>query len=122
MFHTPNRPCLASAVLCLAMLSACAQDTSYSPSAKSQSLAPLPAIRVIIQFQRGTVLDQAAFVGMLRARTQATGVYMTSVSNDTHVFALSPPLGESYGQMLLKVADLPQVARVEADQKASPAR
>lgn len=122
VFHTPNRPCLAGALLCLVMLGACAQDTSNSPSAKSQSVAALPAIRVIIQFQRGTPLDQAAFVSMLRVRTQATGVYMASVSNDTHVFALSPPLGESYGQMLLKVADLPQVVNVEADQKASPAR
>ncbi|QDL53500.1 hypothetical protein [Rhodoferax aquaticus] len=110
MPHTPNRRRLLGLLLGLASLVACAQNTP----APSQ----LPALRVIVQFQRGADFDATTFLRAVRTKTKATADYIDAVSADTHVFAFAPPLGSTYGQLLLQIGEIPNVLRVEADQKA----
>lgn len=116
---------LASVVVLACSLMACAQDTADQLSGPSHPTSthsaatesPLPPIRVILQLKNPHAFQSAAFLHNLQAQTQAQVHYIGAVLNDTHVYSFQPPVGQSYAQLLQRLSAMPEVVRVEMDQK-----
>jgi hypoxanthine-guanine phosphoribosyltransferase len=82
------------------------------------SAAPLPAVRVIVQFNQPVAFQSAYFLQKLQVQTQAQVHYLGGISQDTHVYGFQLQAGQTYAQLLQRLGAMPEVARVELDPKA----
>lgn len=81
-------------------------------------MAPLPAVRVVVQFNQSVAFQSEAFLRSLQVQTQAQVRYLGAVSSDTHIYSFQPRAGQSYAQLLQLLSAMREVARAELDQKA----
>ena len=107
---------IASGLALACCLLACAQDAG-GPVPVQSTVNALPAVRVILQFNRPTDYQSEPWLNTLQAQTQAQVHYIAAVSNDTHVYRFQPAAGDTYAQLLQRLSALPEVLRVELDQK-----
>lgn len=103
-------------------LLACAQETVGAPPTTALNAAApagqaAPA-RVLVQFKNPSAIDAQAFVQRLQSLTHTSVHYVAAVSGDTHVYRLQPPSGQNLAQLLQQLQSMPEIARVEFDQKA----
>lgn len=119
---------VAGVAVCVSCLLACAQsepgnspnrvaDTSTKTPTPA-SMAPLPAVRVVVQFNQSVAFQSEAFLRSLQVQTQAQVRYLGAVSSDTHIYSFQPRAGQSYAQLLQLLSAMREVARAELDQKA----
>ena len=115
---------VAGVAVCVSCLLACAQSVpGNSPGSAVNtntpaSMVPLPAVRVVVQFNPPVAFQSAYFLQKLQVQTQAQVRYLGGVSQDTHVYNFQPLAGQTYAQLLQRLSAMPEVARVELDQKA----
>ena len=103
--------------VCVSCLVACAQsEPGNSPG--RVAMAPLPAVRVVVQFNQPVAFQSEPFLYYLQMQTQAQARYLGSVSPDTHIYSFQPRAGQTYAQLLQLLSAMREVARVELDQKA----
>jgi hypothetical protein len=111
--------------VCVSCLWACAQSGSGNPPAKpnaasqsTASVASLPAVRIIVQFNQPVAFQSAAFLHVLHEQTQAQVRYISAIFSDTHVYSFQPTTGSTYAQLLQRLSTMREISRVELDQKA----
>lgn len=114
--------------VCVSCLLACAQSepgnsadrvaetTTQTPA--PTSMAPLPAVRVVVQFKQPVAFQSESFLHHLQVQTQAQARYLGAVSPDTHIYSFQPRAGQTYAQLLQLLSAMREVARAELDQKA----
>lgn len=114
---------VAGVVVCVSGLLACAQsvpgNSPGSPvnASAPASTVPLPAVRVVVQFNQPVAFQSAYFLQKLQVQTQAQVRYLGGVFQDTHVYSFQPLAGQTYAQLLQRLSTMPEVSRVELDQK-----
>jgi hypothetical protein len=81
-------------------------------------MAPLPAVRVVVQFKQPVAFQSEDFLRSLQLQTQAQARYLGSVSPDTHIYSFQPRAGQTYAQLLQHLRAMRDIARVELDQKS----
>ena len=113
---------LASVCCLLVPLAGCSQPASPNPNppdaAARQSSANLQygqPVRVIVKFSRAVQYRSDVFLQDMQERTKARVSYLSSVSQDTHVYQLEPQAGQSAAETLQRLGALPFVLRVEMD-------
>lgn len=80
-------------------------------------MAPLPAVRVVVQFKQPMAFQSEDFLRAVQVQTQAQARYLGAVSPDTHIYSFQPRTGQTYAQLLLHLRAMREVGRVELDQK-----
>lgn len=94
-----------------------AQDSSAS---ETRSSAPAQGLRLIVQFSTPAPAQDEALLQSLQSQTLARVRYLTSLSNDTHVYLFQPAPGQTQAQLLQRLGKMPSVVRTEIDFKTKP--
>jgi hypothetical protein len=107
-------------VCCLLVpLAGCSQPSPPNPqdavTPGSASQAYGQPIRVIVKFSQDVPYRGEGFLQDMQERIHARVSYVSSVSQDTHVYQLEPQAGQSAAQTLQGLAAVPLVLRVEID-------
>lgn len=115
---------LARVCCLLVPLAGCSQPAppNLNPpdAAARQSSAKLPygqPVRVIVKFSEAVQYRNDVFLQDMQERIKARVSYLSSVSQDTHVYQLEPRAGQSATETLQRLGTLPFVLRVEMDAK-----
>jgi hypothetical protein len=113
---------LARVCCLLVPLAGCSQPVPPHPhppdAAARQSSANLPygqPVRVIVRFSQTVQYRSDLFLQDMQERIKARVSYLSSVSQDTHVYQLEPQAGQSAAETLQRLGALPFVLRVEMD-------
>ena len=78
------------------------------------------AVRAIVKFRQIVAYRDPVFVQSLSQQTQARVSYVSSISEDTHVYLIEPlGMDDSVGA-LARLGKSPSVLSVELDRKAKP--
>lgn len=89
-----------------------------SPAATTDSAGHTVVRRVVIQLRAPTQATDPVWLRSLQDQAQAPVHYVTAISTDTHVYALLWPTDRSGDDLLARLAQLPEVLRVEHDTRA----
>ena len=113
---------LARVCCLLVPLAGCSQPVPPNPhppdAAARQNSANLPygqPVRVIVKFSQAVQYRSDVFLQDMQERIKARVSYLSSVSQDTHVYQLEPQAGQSAAETLRRLGALPFVLRVEMD-------
>lgn len=107
-----NRFAALSYLAAVLALGACAQ-----PPLQAQPTArPTQAARVIVEFKQAVPYRSEAFVAALGQAAQARLAYVASVSDDTHVYQVTPLAGQTLASALGRLNAQASVKRTEIDQ------
>jgi hypothetical protein len=129
ILKTARRLLLVSVAVCALM--ACAKGapewsanippppdvTDLVNKAEATNPTGLATLRVIVQFNQPVAFKDPAFLKTVQDHAQARVRYITAVSGDTHVYSVQLPAEQNAAPVLQRLATLPNVTRVELDQK-----
>ena len=110
------------------MLIACSQNIVAPPMQNTSSVTKAivvqpnadKAVRAIVKFRQIVAYRDPVFVQSLSQQTQARVSYVSSISEDTHVYLIEPlGMDDSVGA-LARLGKSPGVLSVELDRKATP--
>lgn len=119
----PRNPCLAAVLVVCSFSSAC------SPAAPAPQNAPVlvglappsmnapagQALRLIVKFRQAVPYRDKTFLQDIGLKINAHITYLSSVSEDTHVYQAIPQRGQSSADILRSLSGIPLVLQVEAD-------
>lgn len=116
---------LWGAATSVSILAACVQGAVDSSATTAQghrtsethSSAPAQGLRLIVQFSAPAPVQDEALLQSLQDQTLARVRYLSSLSNDTHVYLFQPAPGQTQAQLLQRLGAMPSVVRTEIDLK-----
>lgn len=119
--------CLVASVASASVLIACSQTVVAPPMQNTPSVTKAvvvqpnaeKAVRAIVKFRQIVAYRDPAFVQSLSQQTQARISYVSSISEDTHVYLIEPLGTRDTAGVLTQLGKLPNVMWVELDKKVT---
>ena len=119
--------CLVASVVSASALIACSQTVVAPPMQNTPSVTKAvvvqpnaeKAVRAIVKFRQIVAYRDPAFVQSLSQQTQARISYVSSISEDTHVYLIEPLGTRDTAGVLTQLGKLPNVMWVELDKKVT---
>lgn len=120
--------CLVVSMASASLLIACSQTVATPPMQNTPSVTKAvvvqsnadKAVRAIVKFRQIVAYRDPAFVQSLSQQTQARVSYVSSISEDTHVYLIEPLGMHDTVGALTRLGRLPSVLWVELDRKVTP--
>ena len=120
--------CLVVSMASTSLLIACSQTVAAPPIQNTPSVTKAvvvqsnadKAVRAIVKFRQIVAYRDPAFVQSLSQQTQARVSYVSSISEDTHVYLIEPLGMHDTAGALRRLGSLPSVLWVELDRKVTP--
>ena len=120
--------CRFASIASASLLVACSQPVAApavqnTPSVTKAVVVPAnadKAVRAIVKFRQIVAYRDPAFVQSLSQQIQARVSYVSSISEDTHVYLIEPLAVHDTAGAFRRLGSVPTVLWVELDRKVTP--